>query len=673
MSASRQSPPGQNGAGSAQSSPGDTKTKKSGSHGALSDFSKRFKNIRSKSRGSQQDGTPTTTSSFKGLRGLRASRDSESSIASMRAGSLKDVHHSDEDEDEDDEDDKILQFEQAKDNLQFKVEEAEEKLDNLEKKLDDGVYDERKYNKKKAKYEQQIESANAKIKEIEDNIENYREQKRKGGDGGMLNNLPFGTGTIMQGLLNKMGKRGGSEGSSKILNGFKDSSVGSDDERFESPIPTASPKQKRHGFSTPSVSNCSTGSATELSIPAFANGRQNSNRSNKSQLSTGSGGDVGISGERSPLDDIGGDRRERTRTVTLRSESDTVERMPSSETTPTGQPMQGTVEPGSSVGGMPNSSVAERHRGRTTGLGACASSISDPDFILQKNESLLRLKNIMNSDGPGRDDAGTPQEVLTPQATQSAKKSSREKFSFPTLRSHKKDKAGREISLNPAPVNTFATNEAFYNEISGRLAKLMDDTMDLTKLANDQAIARDADMAEVRSYREELAKQGKVLADGHALITEFDAHVGVKIKDEAAGLTNRIKKLESQMVLEKEQVEMEINKCQELEERILSNDEKMLEQIGEAQQIHQAYESRRTGFEIATHWYNHRFTTMTHKAVFWLAMLTFIPLIVKIIFKVGQEVEVVVETVVETVCHADNCTSICEGQIQEAIEELQSP
>jgi len=35
-----------------------------------------------------------------------------------RAGSLKDVHHSDEDEDEDDEDDKILQFEQAKDNLQ---------------------------------------------------------------------------------------------------------------------------------------------------------------------------------------------------------------------------------------------------------------------------------------------------------------------------------------------------------------------------------------------------------------------------------------------------------------------------------------------------------------------------------------------------------------------------
>ena len=37
------------------------------------------------------------------------------------------------------------------------------------------------------------------------------------------------------------------------------------------------------------------------------------------------------------------------------------------------------------------------------------------------------------------------------------------------------------------------------------------------------------------------------------------------------------------------------------------------------------------------------------------------------------EVEVVVETVVETVCHADNCTSICEGQIQEAIEELQSP
>lgn len=105
----------------------------------------------------------------------------------------------------------------------------------------------------------------------------------------------------------------------------------------------------------------------------------------------------------------------------------------------------------------------------------------------------------------------------------------------------------------------------------------------------------------------------------------FFRHVGVKIKDEAAGLTNRIKKLESQMVLEKEQVEMEINKCQELEERILSNDEKMLEQIGEAQQIHQAYESRRTGFEIAAHWYNHRFTTMTHKAVFWLAMLTFIP------------------------------------------------
>ena len=33
-----------------------------------------------------------------------------------------------------------------------------------------------------------------------------------------------------------MGKRGGSEGSSKILNGFKDSSVGSDDERFESPM-----------------------------------------------------------------------------------------------------------------------------------------------------------------------------------------------------------------------------------------------------------------------------------------------------------------------------------------------------------------------------------------------------------------------------------------------------
>ena len=44
---------------------------------------------------------------------------------------------------------------------------------------------------------------NCSSQEIEDNIENYREQKRKGGDGGMLNNLPFGTGTIMQGLLNK--------------------------------------------------------------------------------------------------------------------------------------------------------------------------------------------------------------------------------------------------------------------------------------------------------------------------------------------------------------------------------------------------------------------------------------------------------------------------------------
>jgi hypothetical protein len=660
---SRQSPPGPNGAGSAQSSPGNTKTKKSGS-GALSDFTKRFKvAIRSKNS-ANQNGTPTATSSFKGLRALRTSRDSESSIASSargdRGGSLKNVHHSDEDEDEDDEDDKILQFEQAIGNLQFKVDEAGEKLANLEKKLDDNVYDERKYNKKRVKYEQQIESANAKIKEIMHNIEAYREQKRKGGEGGMLNSVMQGS--IMQ--IFKMGKRGGTDGSSKLL--AVDSSVGSDDERFDSPMPVASPKQKRPAFFTPSTS---TGSASDLAIPPFSD-RRGLNKLQPTRMiptsSNRSSGDVGMSGEKSPSDDVGGDRRERTRTVTLGSEPGTAERMPSSETTPTGQSTQGAVEPGSSVGGkpgMPRSTLAERRKGTS----ALPISISDPDFINHKNMSLTRLKNIMHSDGNGRDGASTPIETGTPPATQSAKKS--KQYSFPTLR-HKKDK---NAPLNLAPAVAVATNDAFFSEISERLAKLMDDTMNLTKLANDQVIAREADGVAVRKYREELAEHGKVLDAGHALITDFDEHVQSKIKDEAASLADRIKTLEGKMDHEKVQVEKAIDNCQILERDMLAHDEKMLEQINDAQKIHQAYERRRTGPELAAHWYNCTFTTVTHKAVFWLTMLTFVPLIFKMIFKVGQEVDTVVETAIGMRCHADNCTSICESKIQEAIEELQSP
>lgn len=334
--------------------------------------------------------------------------------------------------------------------------------------------------------------------------------------------------------------------------------------------------------------------------------------------------------------------------------------------TPTGQSIQGAVEPGSAVGGkpgMPRSTLAERRIGST----ALPISISDPDCINHKHSPLTRLKNIMHSDGNGRDGAGTPTEMGTPQAPQSAKKS--KQYSFPSLRL-KKDK---NATLNLTPTIAVATNDAFFSEISERLAELMINTMNLTKLANDQVIARETDVVAVRKYREELAEHEKVLNAGHALITDFDEHVQSKIKYEAASLTERIKTLEGIMEREKGQVEKAIEKCQSLEEDILAHDEKMLEQINDAQKIHQAYERRHTGPELAAHWYNRTFTTATHKAVFWLTMLTFVPLIFKTIFKVGQEVDTVVETALETMCHADNCTSICESKIQEAIEELQSP
>ena len=382
--------------------------------------------------------------------------------------------------------------------------------------------------------------------------------------------------------------------------------------------PAPSPKQKRPGFFTPSTS---TGSASDLSIPPFSD-RRGSNKLQParviSTLSNRSSCDVGMSGEKSPSDDIGGDRRERTHTVTLGSEPGTAERIHSSEMTPTGQSTQGAVEPGSAVGGKPGrsrSSLAERRIGST----ALPISISDPDFINDKHNSLTKLKNIMHSDGNGRDGAGTPTETGTPQAPQSAKKS--KQYSFPTLR-HKKDK---NATLNLAPTIAVATNDAFFSEISERLAKLMADTMDLRKLANDQVIARETDVVAVRKYREELAEHEKVLNAGHALITDFDEHVQSKIKDDSASLAERIKSLEGTIEGEKLQVEKAIEKCESLETDILAHDEKMQIQIHDAQKIHQAYERRHTGPELAAHWYNRTFTTATHKAVFWLTMLTFVP------------------------------------------------
>lgn len=573
---------------------------KSRSTHPIADLTKRFKNIRGSSKSKLTD-TPTRGHSKSSLRPAadRSSIASESSATSSVKHDedpsimLDDPAESESEVEEDDaDDDKILRFEADSNHLMFKVDETREKLANLEKKLGSGAYDERKYNKKRLKYEAQIASAEAKIAEIDKSCNAYKAQKH----GKKLSVRGNNSSNLVQGVLNKMGKPkriGSDRESNRESTQFSSSTL---------PSREATGTVGAHGTSRKSATSVlaaqaaratsvKTGSQSSLEPSSISGMGSNQSKSEKREVPSNT------SSKLSDLDEdsrsIGG----------------------------SGSAAGSVVEGGGTWGGSDGDNLSVGGTSIGSGLldpmnGAHAAAIAgqniDPDVFAKKGAMLRRLKQVMEMDTDGDQTSSAPS----------------------SGRKDKKTYWGKSHRPNRTPVQRTTGNEIIFAQVNSLLEKLMQETLNLTVVANDHQTKREQALSSIKEMQLQLKEQREVVEDQEKVIDGYNRFIAEKVDEQAGELALRLNAYELSLRHEVKSIENAIEKCEDLESKILAGDETMQKHIHTVQAMHDDYQKRPSAIETFFQWFLG--TSLTNKTAVCLALITFGGLIIKWLLGVSR-------------------------------------